>query len=1053
MHALRVRAIEEILGAAPERAHTYGPEASVRLLATTCDYLRLPATTRDYLRLLAITCDYLRLPETTRDYLRLLAITCYYTRLPETTCDYLRLLATTCFGNFHDEKQTFRHRIFNNTGEKEPFYTANSSCEGAALAERLDHSPPTGCEPGSIPAGSPADFHEWESCGDDVPLVGGFSRGSPQCTILNSLHLRQNVLTTDKRGGSPDRGDISQLAAANRTHITFIRASRCQSENEYAPHQRNRQAVSSVDRDARVYGRAAANEVRRVLIDVRSNMPGKGREETIVSQRCRGKEKGRGGKKGRKSSNHDASNTFRVDLQRANPRRWLKLSPGRKAFALRATANSRTRDTVSPRWCNFRCGFPEEEKKVPLNPLKAVHVRSSAGMKGRGKREIPGVTRPGIEPGSPWWEASRLTAQPPELDTISAYTRQQAKPKWINRVLLERASQKQSSDTHKTPCDGVKRCRERKIYFKAPERVNPLSAEDEEVFKHLPLQAGAINHGANFPALTSVNYDECSCRSRETRPWRPSVGQSGTRNSSRMPNGESEPHASEQEYSLFTIINLRKMSLLLPAYILTGALTGMRPVKLVTMDGKRAGFERQNYYISVERTAENAGPANIGTFLDNYNKLQADSASSAQMAASRSALRRSTHVEGREEWPGSLRVVVGAVGDCPGARSVARRCATTSYLGAARPECETRAGMKRVGETGEPRENPWTSRIVRHDSHARKSGVYPAGNRTRSSTVDHVTLTVAFLWGTSMLGRCAEDGYGVYLIFNLWTRVPIALTTRPNQPPVSNGGTIRTISITYANDVTLTCAEVSRKTRWKDRFGRRRGFLPERRLIDSASLPPLEGAANLRRRTRDWSIGNILVPLGDWCAVGIISEQSSVTFKMLGRWSAQVPPGALPTGRLSTSVDLCFTAFGVGPLVFVRGSMNTEAYCNILDNEMLPTLWRFYGMDPCYFQDDNARCHVSRATMQWYAANNVRQLDWPTQSSDLNPIRTSLGRVGSPGEGSSGAAKIHCSTHGMVARAMATNPRGCPANTRREHARQGGCCYSRKRWPYEIITG
>ncbi|KAJ8870513.1 hypothetical protein PR048_029536 [Dryococelus australis] len=53
-------------------------------------------------------------------------------------------------------------------------------------------------------------------------------------------------------------------------------------------------------------------------------------------------------------------------------------------------------------------------------------------MKGRGKQDIPektrwpaascdaiptcgnpGVTRPGIEPGSPWWEASRLTAQRP----------------------------------------------------------------------------------------------------------------------------------------------------------------------------------------------------------------------------------------------------------------------------------------------------------------------------------------------------------------------------------------------------------------------------------------------------------------------------------------------------------------------------------------------------------------------------------------------------------------------------------------------------------------
>ncbi|KAJ8867687.1 hypothetical protein PR048_031490 [Dryococelus australis] len=36
--------------------------------------------------------------------------------------------------------------------------------------------------------------------------------------------------------------------------------------------------------------------------------------------------------------------------------------------------------------------------------------------------------------------------------------------------------------------------------------------------------------------------------------------------------------------------------------------------------------------------------------------------------------------------------------------------------------------------------------------------------------------------------------------------------------------------------------------------------------------------------------------------------------------------------------------------------------------------------------DDNARYHVSSATMQWYADNNVRRLDWPAQSPDLNPI-------------------------------------------------------------------
>ncbi|KAJ8891634.1 hypothetical protein PR048_004162 [Dryococelus australis] len=41
-----------------------------------------------------------------------------------------------------------------------------------------------------------------------------------------------------------------------------------------------------------------------------------------------------------------------------------------------------------------------------------------------------------------------------------------------NRIRLGRASQKQSSDTHKTPYDRVKRCRERIIYIKASERFN-----------------------------------------------------------------------------------------------------------------------------------------------------------------------------------------------------------------------------------------------------------------------------------------------------------------------------------------------------------------------------------------------------------------------------------------------------------------------------------------------------------------------------------------------------------------------------------------------------
>ncbi|KAJ8885987.1 hypothetical protein PR048_012193 [Dryococelus australis] len=41
-----------------------------------------------------------------------------------------------------------------------------------------------------------------------------------------------------------------------------------------------------------------------------------------------------------------------------------------------------------------------------------------------------------------------------------------------NRIRLKRASQKQSSGIHETPCDRVKMCRERRIIIKASERVN-----------------------------------------------------------------------------------------------------------------------------------------------------------------------------------------------------------------------------------------------------------------------------------------------------------------------------------------------------------------------------------------------------------------------------------------------------------------------------------------------------------------------------------------------------------------------------------------------------
>ena len=133
----------------------------------------------------------------------------------------------------------------------------------------------------------------------------------------------------------------------------------------------------------------------------------------------------------------------------------------------------------------------------------------------------------------------------------------------------------------------------------------------------------------------------------------------------------------------------------------------------------------------------------------------------------------------------------------------------------------------------------------------------------------------------------------------------------------------------------------------------------------------------------------------DWQKVMFLDES---TFLQFGSYSSHVqrPISSSPENPHyvqaivkhppSVMVWGWFSSQGQGGLYFLpKGqTMNATHYIGILDSHLLP----FIKIHGCMtFQQDSAPCHKAKAITKWLQAKNVKVLQWPGNSPDLNPIK------------------------------------------------------------------
>ncbi|KAI4899858.1 hypothetical protein NFI96_010932, partial [Prochilodus magdalenae] len=101
------------------------------------------------------------------------------------------------------------------------------------------------------------------------------------------------------------------------------------------------------------------------------------------------------------------------------------------------------------------------------------------------------------------------------------------------------------------------------------------------------------------------------------------------------------------------------------------------------------------------------------------------------------------------------------------------------------------------------------------------------------------------------------------------------------------------------------------------------------------------------------------------------------------------PKNNIPTvkhGGGSIMLWGCFSAHGTGRLHCIKERMTGAMYCEILGNNLLPSVRALKMGRGWVFQHDNDPKYTARITKEHLRKKHNKVLEWPSQSPDLNPI-------------------------------------------------------------------